>query len=118
MKLFPAESCARSTNPKLPVDVGVPEMTPADENVNPGGSVGWPSAEGVIVKEYGGVPPTTVKRCEYGVPTMGVLMGPATMNMTLTLSVNVRRSWVPAESVAIRSNVYWRAVDGIPARIV
>src|SRR5947207_546831 len=92
-------------------------MDPSAASVSPGGSIGAPSADGVIVKLYGAVPPSTVKRCEYAVPTVALRIPDARLRLE-TLSVNVRRIDVPTESVAIRSNAYWPTVLGTPARTV
>jgi hypothetical protein len=48
------ESITVSVKLKVPLEVGVPEITPTEATFNPGGT--WP----LDVQLYGGVPPLTV----------------------------------------------------------
>jgi len=52
-------------NVTVPAWVGVPEITPADDSVNPGGKD--PDSRNHV---YGGAPPVAVSVCEYGEPTL------------------------------------------------
>ncbi len=53
-----------TVNPVVPAAVGVPEITPEVESVNPAGRV-----PELIVHVYGVIPPVAVRVALYGVPT-------------------------------------------------
>lgn len=61
-----SESVTLAVKGKVPVDVGVPEITPVEAlRVSPGGK-----EPALIDHVYGFVPPDAVSVPEYGVPTL------------------------------------------------
>ena len=61
----PAELVALTVNTDVPAAVGVPDSTPADDSVSPGGSVP------VNTDQVIGLSPVAVNVCVYATPTTG-----------------------------------------------
>src|SRR5580765_1286878 len=97
-------------NEKLPHVVGVPESSPAVENVSPGGSEP-PSSENV----YGAFPPDAARNLSYGMPYVPLPSDPPRVSGTSVTSRTYARLIVAAvASFTVTPNANTPPRDGVP----